>query len=93
MHEAPADVAPGTLEPLLGERLARLVAESVAQAAALAAADAASLERLRGALGVEAVVVPDLGREVYDIEGLRSVALALGYEPSPRSETSPSAAQ
>ncbi len=93
VHEAPAGVVAGTLEPLLGERLAGLVGDSVAQAAAIAAADAASLERLRGALGVEPVVVPELGREVYDIEGLRAVALALGYAPSPRSETSPSAAQ
>ncbi len=93
VHEAPAGVVAGTLEPLLGERLAGLVADSVAAATAMAAADSASLERLRVALGVEPVVVPELGREVYDIEGLRTVALALGYAPSPRSETSPSAAQ
>ena len=93
VHETPAEVVAGSLEPLLGERLAGLVADSVAQAAAMAAADGASLERLRVALGVEPVVVPELGREVYDIEGLRTVALALGYECSPRSEASPSAAQ
>ena len=46
--------------------------------AAMAAADAASLERLRRRSGVEPVVVPELGSEVYDIEGLRTVALALG---------------
>ena len=93
VHEAPAEVVPGTLEPLLGERLAGLVADSVAAATAMAAADSASLERLRVALGVEPVVVPELGSEVYDIEGLRAVALALGSAPSARSDTSPSAAQ
>jgi anion-transporting ArsA/GET3 family ATPase len=91
-HHAPAPPDAQALERLLGERVAALVAASVARASAISAADAASVARLRDALGIDPVVVPDLGHEVYDIAGLRAVADALGYR-SRRSEVSPSAAQ
>jgi anion-transporting ArsA/GET3 family ATPase len=93
VHDAPAEGRLDELERLLGARLAGLVRASVAEAVALAAADRTSLERLRGALHTEPVVVPDLGGEVYDLEGLRRVAVSLGDEAAPRSGAAPSAAQ
>jgi anion-transporting ArsA/GET3 family ATPase len=82
VHSAPPVAAdPGALDALLGPRLAALVRESVEELTALAAADAAALARLREAFpDLEPVIIPELGREIDDLDGLGRVAVYLGRE-------------
>jgi hypothetical protein len=71
--------------------MAGLVVAQCGELAALEAADAAALERLREAFGELApVLIPELGEEVEDLEGLARIGRYL--ECSPKG-TSPSAAQ
>jgi anion-transporting ArsA/GET3 family ATPase len=79
------------LEALLGARLAGLVAAQSRELEALGAADLAALERLREAFGgLEPVLIPDLGDEIEDLDGLARIGRYLERSPN---GTSPSAAQ
>ena len=63
--------APDDLARALGDGLAGRVARSARELAGLAARDAASVKRLRAALGSPAtVIVPQLDDDVHDVEGL-----------------------
>jgi anion-transporting ArsA/GET3 family ATPase len=78
--DAPAD--PQALETLLGPRLATLVGESVTELTALADADGAALARLREAFpDLEPLLIPELGGQIEDLEGLARIAGYLGREP------------
>ena len=71
-----ADAGAGleALEAALGARLAAKVGRAWTDERALAARDAAALERLRAETGDEApAVVPQLGGDVHDIDGLVAV--------------------
>ena len=58
---------------------------------ALGSADAAALERLRLSFGdLEPLLIPELGEEIEDLEGLARVGR---YLAGPPNGTSPSAAQ
>jgi anion-transporting ArsA/GET3 family ATPase len=62
------------LEAALGARLAAKVAHAYAEEQVLAGRDAAAIERLRAATGDrQPVVVPQLGGDVHDIDGLVAV--------------------
>jgi anion-transporting ArsA/GET3 family ATPase len=79
------------LEQLLGHRLAELVGAECRELAALGMADDAALERLGEAFsGLEPLLIPDLGAEIEDLEGLAAVGRYI--EPSTNG-TSPSAAK
>ncbi len=79
------------LEALLGPRLAGLVGEQLNELDALGSADAAALERLRLSFGdLEPLLIPELGEEIEDLEGLARVGR---YLAGPPNGTSPSAAQ
>jgi anion-transporting ArsA/GET3 family ATPase len=82
VHTAPAVPAdPHALEALLGPRLATLVRESVAELTALADADGAALARLREAFPhFEPLLIPELGGQIEDLEGLARIAGYLGRE-------------
>jgi anion-transporting ArsA/GET3 family ATPase len=76
LHEPPAvdGDLPETLAEELGEALAGRVATSARELAALAARDAANVEHLRAKLGdPPVVIVPELGDDVHDVEGLAEV--------------------
>jgi anion-transporting ArsA/GET3 family ATPase len=65
---------PGALDDALGAKLAAKVARAYAEERALAERDAAAIERLRAETGdAEPVVVPQLGGDVHDIDGLVAV--------------------
>ena len=82
---------PAALEALLGPRLAGLVVEQLDELDALGSADAAALERLRANFGdLEPLLIPELGDEIEDLEGLARVGR---YLADPPNGTSPSAAQ
>jgi anion-transporting ArsA/GET3 family ATPase len=69
------------LTPSLGEALAAKVAAAVRDAGVLARRDAEAIERLRSAIGVEdPVLVPQLERDVHDVDAL---ALVEGYLRDP----------
>jgi anion-transporting ArsA/GET3 family ATPase len=73
---AGADAGAGleALEAALGARLAAKVGRAWTDERALAARDAAAIERLRAETGDEApAVVPQLGGDVHDIDGLVAV--------------------
>ena len=66
-----AQEADGPLPDELGEDLAGRVATAAHELAALAEREAASVERLRAALGdPPTIVVPELDGDVHDVEGL-----------------------
>ncbi|MEA2318797.1 MAG: hypothetical protein QOD44_2986 [Solirubrobacteraceae bacterium] len=72
--DADAGAAIEALEAALGARLAAKVGRAWTDERALAARDAAAIERLRAETGDEApAVVPQLGGDVHDIDGLVAV--------------------
>jgi len=87
LHEPPAvdGDLPDTLAEELGEALAGRVATSARELAALAARDAANVEHLRITLGdPPVVVVPELGDDVHDVEGLAAVRAHLWGAAAPQ---------
>jgi anion-transporting ArsA/GET3 family ATPase len=71
MHVAREVDGAGPLPDELGEDLAARVATAAHELAALASREAASVERLRAALGdPPTIVVPELDGDVHDVEGL-----------------------
>ena len=87
LHEPPAvdGDLPDTLAEELGEALAGRVATSARELAALAARDAANVEHLRVTLGdPPLVVVPELGDDVHDVEGLAAVRAHLWGAAQPQ---------
>jgi anion-transporting ArsA/GET3 family ATPase len=71
MHVARQVDGAGPLPDELGEDLAARVATAAHELAALASREAASVERLRAALGdPPTIVVPELDGDVHDVEGL-----------------------
>ena len=73
------------LTAVLGDDLARRVAQAYAEAQQLARRDAASLARLHAEVGgAEPVLVPQLDGDVHDLDGLISVHDHLFGEPSHR---------
>ncbi len=84
-----ADTA--ALEALLGPRLAGLVAAECAELELLATADRAAVARLHEAFGeLEPVLIPELGADIEDLDGLARIGRYLERSPN---GTSPSAAQ
>jgi anion-transporting ArsA/GET3 family ATPase len=68
---ADPDVTTAELTEALGPKLAAKVARNLADFQLLAARDAASIERLKGAVGDERpVLVPQLDGDVHDVDGL-----------------------
>ena len=82
---------PAALGALLGPRLAALVLAECRELELLGAADLAALARLREAFGeLEPVLIPELGVEIEDLDGLAQIGRYLGRSTN---GTSPSAAQ
>ncbi|HEY5390029.1 MAG TPA: hypothetical protein VIJ83_05690, partial [Solirubrobacteraceae bacterium] len=84
VHTATQGDADGSLDALLGARLAELVRESVNELAGRAAADGDSLARLRAALpGLPTVLVPELGGEMSNLAELDRLGAYLNSVDSP----------
>jgi anion-transporting ArsA/GET3 family ATPase len=78
---APEEVA-AELEEALGAKLAAKVAKTYAEALVLAQRDAAAIDHLREQTGEdEPVIVPQLGGDVHDVDGLVRVYAHLFGEP------------
>ncbi|HLW95730.1 MAG TPA: ArsA-related P-loop ATPase [Solirubrobacteraceae bacterium] len=84
VHTATQGDADGSLDALLGARLAELVRESVRELAGRAAADGDSLARLRAALpGLPTILVPELGGELSNLAELDRLGAYLNSVDSP----------
>ncbi|HEX4033984.1 MAG TPA: ArsA-related P-loop ATPase [Solirubrobacteraceae bacterium] len=84
VHMAANGDADGSLEALLGARLAELVRESVRELGDRAAADGDSLARLRAALpGLPTVLIPELGAEMSNLAELDRLGAYLKSVGSP----------
>jgi anion-transporting ArsA/GET3 family ATPase len=90
MHVAQGVDGTGPLPEQLGEDLAARVATAAHELAALAEREAASVERLRTALGdPPTIVVPELDGDVHDVEGLALMREYLFSRPEARQPQRP----
>ena len=85
VHSVEADADARELAVPLGEELARRVADDLADQRKLAERDRRSIEVLRGRLGSKPMVeVPELTRDVHDLDGLRELERHLFAAASPQ---------
>jgi anion-transporting ArsA/GET3 family ATPase len=90
MHVAQGVDGTGPLPEQLGEDLAARVATAAHELAALAEREAASVERLRTALGdPPTIVVPELDGDVHDVDGLALMREYLFSRPEARQPQRP----